>query len=354
MKRPEIRVRGVAVIQDRVLTFISLFSPHRAPTTIGFGLCGVPQTLIDAIRSDESIQDLTVVSNNAGNSGDDGLSPLVKSGQITSMILSYVGTNKSLQDAYLAGKVTLELSPQGTIAERLRAGGAGIPAVITPTGVGTFVETGGIPRRLSLKQPERDGQTQTVVLEGKKKDVLEFDGKRFLVEPAIKGDVAIVRAYKVDRAGNCVFRYTTKAFAGLMARAAKLTIVEAENIVEIGEIRPEEIDLPGIYVDRVVPATAEKRIEFTVLKEKAQPGSSSDDAPTSTEARTDKDPARVRRERIARRAAKELKDGFYCNLGVGMPVLAASYLAPGTNVWLQSENGILGMGPYPTPDQVDA
>lgn len=264
------------------------------------------------------------------------------------MILSYVGTNKSLQEAYLAGKVTLELSPQGTIAERLRAGGAGIPAVITPTGAGTFVETGGIPRRLSLKD-NLEGAKQTVVLEGKKKKVMEFEGKRFLLEPAIKGDVAIIRAHKVDKAGNCVFRYTTKAFAGLMARAAKLTIVEAEHIVEIGQIPPEEVDLPGIYVDRIVPATAEKQIEITVLKEEPSSSSSSDAASAQN-----KDPARIRRELIARRAAKELKDGFYCNLGVGMPVLAASYLAPGTNVWLQSENGILGMGPYPTPEQVDA
>jgi 3-oxoacid CoA-transferase len=154
---------------------------------------------------------------------DSPTAPLVKSGQISTMILSYVGTNKALQDAYLTGKVSLELSPQGTIAERLRAGGAGIPAVLTPTGAGTFVETGQIPRRLSEK---KDGVKQEVVLPGKKKDVMEFDGKRFLVEPAIKGDVAIVRAYKVDKAGNCVFRYTTKAFAGLMARAAKLSIVE--------------------------------------------------------------------------------------------------------------------------------
>ncbi|KAH8087108.1 hypothetical protein HD553DRAFT_309213 [Filobasidium floriforme] len=310
----------------------------------GFGLCGVPQTLINAIRSNEKIQDLTVVSNNAGNSGNGGLSPLVKSGQISTMILSYVGTNKSLQEAYLAGQVTLELSPQGTIAERLRAGGAGIPAVITPTGAGTFVETGGIPRRLSLKN-ESEGAKQTVLLEGKKKKVMEFEGKRFLLEPAIKGDVAIIRAHKVDKAGNCVFRYTTKAFAGLMARAAKLTIVEAEQIVEIGQIPPEEVDLPGIYVDRIVPATAEKQIEITVLKE---------EPPSSSDGPQKKDPARIRRELIARRAAKELKDGFYCNLGVGMPVLAASYLAPGTNVWLQSENGILGMGPYPTAEQVDA
>ena len=124
----------------------------------------------------------------------------------------------------------------------------------------------------------------------------------------------------------------------------RLTISQAEHIVEIGELRPEEIDLPGVYIDRIVPATVDKQIEITVLKEE----------PKSDESASEKNPARLRRERIARRAALELKDEFYCNLGVGMPVLAASFLPPGTNVWLQSENGILGMGPYPTKDEVDA
>lgn len=160
------------------------------------------------------------------------------------MILSYVGTNKSLQDAYLSGKVGLELAPQGTIAERLRAGGAGVPAIYTPTGAGTFVETGGIPRRLSAQEQDKE---QTVIVQGIAKEVREFDGKRYLLEPAIKGDVAIIRAWKVDKAGNCVFRYvvlqdnskellnpdgnryTTKAFAGLMACAARLSIVEVSN-----------------------------------------------------------------------------------------------------------------------------
>jgi 3-oxoacid CoA-transferase len=131
-----------------------------------------------------------------------------------------------------------------------------------------------------------------------------------------------------------------------MARASKLTIVEAENIVEIGEISPMDIDLPGIYIDRIVPATVEKQIEIlTLTSEEKQEQSSAPAKPN---------PAKERRERIARRAALELKDGFYCNLGVGMPVLAANYLPPGVNVWLQSENGLLGMGPYPTEKQVDA
>ena len=156
--------------------------------------------------------------------------------------------------------------------------------------------------------------------------------------------MAILRAWKVDKAGNCVFRYTTRSFGGLGARAASLTIVEAEHIVPIGSIKPMDVDLPGIYVDRIVPATAEKKIEITVVR-----GESS-----SSSASSEKSAARLRREKIAKRAALELKDGFYCNLGVGMPVLAANFLPKGVNVWLQSENGVLGMGPYPTKDQVDA
>jgi len=242
------------------------------------------------------LTDLTVVSNNAGNLGTAGLAPLIASGQISKMILSFVGTNKNLEKAYLAGDIALELSPQGTIAERLRAGGAGMPGIFTRTGAGTLVETGGIPQKLSKKAGTGE---QQVLIPGNKKDVHEFNGKRYLMEPAINGDIAILRAWKVDKAGNCVFRYTTRAFAGLCARAAKLTIVEAESIVEVGEIQPMDIDLPGIYVDRIVPATVEKKIEFVTLQEK-------DNSTNVT-----KDDARLRRERIAKRAAKELKSGFY-------------------------------------------
>jgi 3-oxoacid CoA-transferase len=164
-----------------------------------------------------------------------------------------------------------------------------------------------------------------------------------MMETALKGDVAILRAWKVDESGNCQFRYTTKAFGPIMAKAARLTIVEAENIVPLGSIDPNDIHLPGIFVDRIVPATAEKRIE--TIKLLAKEGA--DTGPKKTE-------ALIRRDRIARRTAKELKHGSYVNLGVGIPTLAPSFLSPETKVWIQSENGILGMGPYPTEDQVDA
>jgi 3-oxoacid CoA-transferase len=164
------------------------------------------------------------------------------------------------------------------------------------------------------------------------------------METALGGDVAILRAWKADKAGNCVFRYTTKAFGPIMARAARLTIVEAESIVEIGDIDPNDVDLPGIYVDRIVPATAEKVVELLKLREEKDGGDAAKAAAS---------PAQEKRNRIARRAAKELKHGYYVNLGVGIPTLAPSFLPEGQKVWLQSENGILGMGPYPTKDEVD-
>lgn len=174
-----------------------------------------------------------------------------------------------------------------------------------------------------------------------------FDGKTYLMETALGGDVAILRAWRADRAGNCAFRYTTRAFGPIMAKAARLTIVEAENIVEVGEIDPDDVNLPGIYVDRIVPATEEKRIEVLSLREE-EAGGGGGEAPEAVS------PAREKRNRIARRAAKELKHGYYVNLGVGIPTLAPSFLPEGQKVWLQSENGILGMGPYPTKDEVDA
>ncbi|KAI1299548.1 succinyl-CoA:3-ketoacid-coenzyme A transferase [Xylaria venustula] len=301
----------------------------------GFGLCGVAETLIRAIHK-KGAKGLTAVSNNAG-SGDNGLALLTQNGRLDRIILSYLGSNKSLEKQYLTGEIAVELCPQGTLAERLRAAGAGIPAFYTATGGKTFIETGEIPTRFT---PE------AVLEKGRPRETRIFNGKSYVMETALPGDVAILRAWKVDEAGNCVFKYTTKTYAGLMAKAARLAIVEAENIVPIGSIDPDSVDLPGIYIDRIVPATAPKKAEVIKLAPK-QSDSTKPDAADS-------------RSRIARRAAKELKEGYYVNLGVGIPTLAASYLPEGANVWLQSENGILGMGPYPAsekeadPDLVNA
>ncbi|KAF6825157.1 coenzyme a [Colletotrichum plurivorum] len=304
----------------------------------GFGLCGVADTIIAALerRGPESLNSLTAVSNNAGIEGKGGLAILTKSGQVNNLVLSYLGANKALEKKYLTGEIGIELCPQGTLAERIRAGGAGIPAFFTPTGAHSLVQTGDIPVRLDASGAVKE--------RGRTRETREFNGKTYLMETALTGDVAILRAWKVDTAGNCVFRYTTKAFGPIMAKAATLTIVEAEHIVEAGEIDANDVDLPGIFVDRIVPATAEKNIEILKLREES--GAEDLSKP--------KNVAQERRNRIARRAAKELHEGFYVNLGVGIPTLAPSFLPEGRNVWIQSENGILGMGPYPTKDQVDA
>ncbi|KEY64190.1 hypothetical protein S7711_03480 [Stachybotrys chartarum IBT 7711] len=304
----------------------------------GFGLCGVADTIISALhrRGSESLHSLTAVSNNAGQEGKGGLSTLTSSGQVNRLILSYLGNNKVLEKKYLTGEIAIELCPQGTLAERIRAGGAGIAAFFTPTAAHTFVEQGKIPVRLDA--------SGAVLEHGKKRETREFNGRSFLMETALTGDVAIMRAWKADAEGNCVFRYTTKAFGPLMAKAAKVTIVEAENIVDVGEIDPNDVHLPGIFVDRIVPATAAKQIEVLKLRD----GDAQEGAATGKVSEGQR-----RRERIARRAAKELKHGFYVNLGVGIPTLAASMLPEGRKVWIQSENGILGMGRYPTADEVD-
>ncbi|KAL4959200.1 3-oxoacid CoA-transferase [Aspergillus stella-maris] len=302
----------------------------------GFGLCGVADTLISAIgrRGPDGIHSLTAVSNNAGAPGKGGLSTLTHSGQVSRLILSYLGNNKALEKKYLTGNIAIELCPQGTLAERLRAGGAGIPAFYTATGAHTFLQDGKIPVRLD--------ESGNVLEHGKKRETRVFNHRKYLMETALTGDVAILRAWKADEAGNCVFRYTTKAFGPIMAKAATLTIVEAENIVPIGSIDPNDVDLAGIFVDRIVPATAEKHIEIKKLREPKEDGAASTDSR-----------AIVQRNRIAKRAAKELKQGYYVNLGVGIPTLAPSMLPEDVKVWIQSENGILGMGPYPTEDEVD-
>lgn len=205
----------------------------------GFGLCGIPEALILALRN-SGVQNLTAISNNAGVD-DFGLGQLLTTRQIKKMIASYVGENKEFERQYLAGELELEFTPQGTLAEKLRAGGAGIPAFFTKTGVGTLVAEG--------------------------KEIREFDGARYVMERSLVADVSLVKAYKADRSGNLVFNKTARNFNPNVAMAGKITVVEVEHLVEVGDIDSDQVHTPGIFVHRiVVNATPEKRIEQRTVR----------------------------------------------------------------------------------------
>jgi 3-oxoacid CoA-transferase subunit A len=226
----------------------------------GFGLCGIPENCIAAIREIGS-KDLTVVSNNCGVD-DFGLGILLRNKQIVKMISSYVGENKEFERQYLSGELEVELCPQGTLAERLRAGGAGIPAFYTPTGAGTAVSQGGLPLKYAA-----DG---SVAKQSEKKEERVFDGRTYVLERAITGDFAVVKAWKGDRFGNLVFRHTAMNFNPLCAMAGKITIAEVEHLVDVGELDPDQIHLPSIYVHRIFQGEKyEKRIERRTLQKGA-------------------------------------------------------------------------------------
>jgi 3-oxoacid CoA-transferase subunit A len=207
----------------------------------GFGLCGIPESLIEALK-DSGVTGLTVISNNAGVDGW-GLGKLLETRQIRKMISSYVGENKLFAQQYLSGELELEFNPQGTLAERIRAGGAGIPAFFTRTGVGTLVAEG--------------------------KEVREFDGEPYVMERGLIADLSIVRAWKGDTEGNLVYRKTARNFNPMIATAGKVTVAEVEHLVPVGEIDPDQIHTPGIYVKRIIQATAEKRIEQRTTRKRA-------------------------------------------------------------------------------------
>jgi 3-oxoacid CoA-transferase subunit A len=206
----------------------------------GFGLCGIPEHLIAALR-DSGAKGLTVISNNAGVDGF-GLGQLLETRQIAKMISSYVGENKEFERQYLAGELQLEFNPQGTLAERIRAGGAGIPAFFTATGVGTLVAEG--------------------------KEVRNFDGRDYVMETGLVADLSIVKAWKADERGNLVFRKTARNFNPMMATAGKACVVEVEEIVPTGSLDPDAIHTPGIYVDRIVQTVPEKRIEQRTVRQR--------------------------------------------------------------------------------------
>src|SRR5215213_3835006 len=274
----------------------------------GFGLCGIPENLIAALR-DSGKTGLTIVGNNAGVDGF-GMGVLLTTRQVKKVMASYVGENKEFERQVLAGELELELIPQGTLAERLRAGGAGIPGFYTRTAFGTKLADG--------------------------KETKVFDGKEYVLEEGLRSDVSIVKAWKGDKSGNLVYRKTSRNFNPMIATCGKVTVAEVEQLVEVGELDPDQVHTPGIYVDRIIQgAKFEKRIEFRTLA-----------------GTTGKKDSPIR-ELMAKRAAQELRDGYYVNLGIGIPTLVANYIPQGIDVTLQSENGLLGIGPFPEESRVD-
>ena len=236
---PNQALRGGKVFADATAALQGVVADGQTVAVGGFGLCGIPEALIAALR-DSGVTGLTAISNNAGVDGF-GLGQLLATRQIRKMISSYVGENKEFERQYLAGELELEFNPQGTLAERLRAGGAGIPAFFTRTGYGTIVAEG--------------------------KETREFDGHHYVMETALKADVSLVKAWKADGAGNLVFRKTARNFNPAVAMAGRTTIVEVEQLVDIGTIDPDHVHLPGIYVDRIVHNPApEKRIEQRTVR----------------------------------------------------------------------------------------
>eukprot|EP00979_Chaetoceros_neogracilis_P008599 scaffold1908_cov192-Chaetoceros_neogracile.AAC.4 len=300
----------------------------------GFGLGGVPETLLNELAKTDKASDLTIASLTAGIDGF-GLGKLFEAGKVKRMIASYVGENIFFAEMYFGGKIEVELTPQGTIAARMRSAGIGIPAVdyADYSSLRIFIAFSLTLAHFTLTLAFYTPAGAEIA--SLPRETRFFHGKEFVMEEALPADIAIVKAWKADTRGNLIFRGTSRNSNPDCAMSGKVCIAEAEEIVDAGELKPDEIHLAGVYVDKLILAVDnEKRIERLKL-------SSTDKLPTISSGRA----------RMVKRAAKEFKDGMYVNLGIGIPTMASNYVRSGLHIELQAENGLLGLGPYPSTEE---
>ena len=322
-------------VPNATLALRGVVRPGMKLSVGGFGLGGLPETLLNEISKHDEAWDLTIASLTASVDGF-GLGKLFEGGKVKRMIASYVGENKNFEKMYFSGKLEVELTPQGTIAARMYAAGAGIPAFFSPAGCGTIYSEGGIPIKYN--------ESGEVEIESPPRVVQEFNGHKYVMEEAYHADLALVKAKVADTRGNLIFHGTSRNANPDCAMSGKITIVEAEEIVEAGALDPDAIHLSGVYVDAVIPAADnEKRIER--LRER----SDDESEPVITGGRG----------RILRRAAKEFKNGMYTNLGIGLPTMASNYIPDDVHIELHAENGMMGIDKYPrvgqaSPDWINA
>lgn len=332
MNKIKIASRKLVASADEAVRVIR---PGQTVISGGFGLAGVPFSLIKAIARNPQIKDLTVVSNTAGTP-EHGLSLLIKSKQARKMIFSYVGENPLLEKAYLNGELELELVPQGTLAERIRAAGMGISVFSTPTGVGTLVETGGfITKYTKDKRPEKHSEPKQTIK-------CPISGRKLLLEPMIKGDIGLVKASIADESGNLIFNKSTANFNPDLAKGSKFVIAEVEKIVPNGSLDPNTVHVSGIFVDMLV-----------LTEEKSKPFEKIINTKVIADAAANNQSKDLHRQKIARRAAKDIFDTAKLNLGIGIPTLIPSFVPSNYELNIHAENGIMGVAGYPEPGQED-